>query len=97
MFSLKVLPDKVGLPLAAPEEASGVVDQFLSILCSPAAQSVTLDILIEQLVRVQLRAVAWKVGKANLAGMLFNPRSYLHGTMDRVTINDEEYLALYLS
>ena len=97
MFSLKVLPDNVGLPLVAPEEASGVGDQFLSVLCSPPAHSVTLDILIQQLVRVQLRAIAWKVGKTNLAGMLFNPVSYLYGMMDRVTINDEEYLALNLA
>ena len=97
MFSLKVLPDSVWLPLVAPEEASGVGDQFLSVLCSPSAHSVTLDILIQQLVRVQLRAIAWKVGKSNLTGMLLNPVSYLYGMMDGVTINNQQHLALNLA
>ena len=97
MFSLKVLSDNVGLLLVALQEAPGVSDQFFLVLCSLPARRVTLDILIQQLIRVQLWAIAWKVGKPDLATMFFNPLPYLYTTMDRVTINDEEYLALNLA
>ena len=97
MLFVKVSSDDVRLPLAAAEIASGAGDQFRLGSCPFPADSITFDVLVQQFVRVQFRAVARKVEQGDLTGMLSKPVLYLGPVMHRVAINNEKYVALNLA
>ena len=61
------------------------------------SDGVAFHILIEQLIRIKFRALAWQKPQTNLVTMLIDPVLYLFGTMDGMTINDEKYFPLVLA
>ena len=66
MFLSKVLFDNMGLALATVEIASYIGDQLLLVQRAPPSHGIAFDVLIQQLVGIQLWAVAWKKEKANM-------------------------------
>jgi hypothetical protein len=67
-----------------------VADHFLSVQRAGAAHGVGLDVLIEILVRIELRAVAGQKVNAQDIAMAFEPAGRGFGHMHRMAVDDQE-------
>src|SRR3989304_8097514 len=93
---VKVGTDDGGAALRRAQIGSDAPDQFGLVDRTAAADGVGLDVLIQEFVRIQLRAVARKEEQPNLQRTAREPAGYRSGTVDRMTIYDEKHPSLAL-
>src|SRR5258707_13523558 len=60
-------------------------------------QGVRLHVLVQQFIRVQLRAVGGQKENSDLCSMLIQPALYRSSFMDGVTVGNQKYFSLGLS
>src|SRR5258707_10488025 len=60
-------------------------------------QGVRLSVLVQQFIRVQLRAVGGQKENSDLCSMLIQPALYRSSFMDGVTVGNQKYFSLGLS
>src|SRR3989337_1886602 len=94
---VKVGTDDVGAALSRPQIGPDAADQFGLVDRTAAADGVGLDVLIQEFVRIQLRAVARKEEHPNLRRTAREPAGYRSGPVDRMTIHDEKNPTLHLA
>src|SRR4030067_1043118 len=94
---VKVGTDDVGAAVRRGQMGSDAPDQFGLVDRSAAADGVGLDVLIQEFVRIQLRAVARKEEHPNLRRTAREPAGYRSGPVDRMTIHDEKKPTLHLA
>src|ERR1700687_4902201 len=92
MRATEVAADRVGLKLFAVHEAAHVGHQIEEVSRGLAADGVGLDVLVQQLVGIELRAVARKKEDAQATLVLREPRLGNPRPVDRVPVQDEEDL-----
>ena len=61
MFTLEIVGDYIRFALATPEVTPDLAHQLHLVTRALAAQAIAFDILIEQFVRVDLRAIAGEI------------------------------------
>ena len=89
--------DHSRLLLASMQMAAHDGDHLGLVGRSALAQGIGLDILIEQLVRVQLGAVAGQADQANAIRVVLHEAFCSDRAMHRMTVHDQIELALDLS
>ena len=82
-----------GSTLGAPQVTSHVYHHLRFVAGAPPPNGVGLDVLIEQLVRIEIGAVAGQEEKTNLPSMAGQPSFYSDGFMDRVFVDDKKDFA----
>src|SRR3989304_4748777 len=93
---VKVGTDDVGAALRRAQIGSDAPDQFGLVDRSASADGVGLDVLIQEFVRIQLRAVARKEEHPNLRRTAREPAGYRSGPVARLTNHDQENPMPYL-
>lgn len=83
--------------LATAEITSHIGDHLMLVGRTPASDRIAFDVLVQQLVRIRLWAVAWKKEKANMGYVFPTPGFDLSRVMDRMLVDDEKYFALALT
>ena len=83
----------VGAALGTPQVTSHVSHHLRFVARTPPPDRVGLDVLIEQLVRIEIRAVAGQEHEANLPPMACHPLFDAMGRVDRMLVNDEKDFA----
>src|ERR671919_2629921 len=86
---MKEAPYHVLALLGAPKIAAQVADQLPLGAGPPAPRRVGLDVLIQELRRIQFRAVGWQVDQPNLRLVPLHPRPHLPGGMHRGAAPDQ--------
>ena len=84
----------VRFPLCAPEVAAHVSHEFHFVSWALAPYCVGLDIVVQEFVRVEFRAVSWQEEKADMRPPLCHPPLHRGGQMYRMSIHNEENLSL---
>lgn len=70
LFRMKVLSDEMRLALAAAKIAPKTPEHLVLVSGTPATDRVALDVLIEELIGIQLRAVAWQIKQPDTSGVI---------------------------
>ena len=83
-------PHLVGSALDTPQVPSHVSHHLRSIARTSPPNGVRLDVLIEQLVGIEIRAVAGQEHEANLPPMACHPSCDSTGRMDGMPVDDEK-------
>ena len=96
MLFLKVSFYQVRLALSVSQIASNVLNQFNFISRALPAHRITFDILIDHLVRVKLRAVAWQRDQLYFACLLTHPGFDSIASMHGMSVDDQEDRAIDL-
>lgn len=81
------------LALGAPQVTSHIPDHLRLVAWTPAPNCVGLDILVEQLVRVEIRAVAGKEKEVNLPSVASQPSLDTAGCMNWMLVDNEKDFA----
>src|SRR5712692_10387410 len=89
----EVSPYLFGVVLRTPQVAPQVFLHLRLVARTPPAQGVGLHVLIEQFVRVQVRAVAREEKEMNLLPVACHPSLQMFGHMHRMFVDDEKDLA----
>ena len=71
--------------------------RFVLLVGAIFSDGIALHVLVEQFIRVQLRAIAGKKEKPNLIGPLFQPLFHFFGPMHRMVVHNEKDLGLALA
>src|SRR5260370_18728679 len=95
-FEKRVL-HQLGPGLRDPKIRAKVVDHFMDVHGTNTSQGVRLHILVQQFIRVQLRAVGGQKENSDLCSMLIQPALYRSSLMDGVTVGNQKYFSLGLS
>jgi hypothetical protein len=83
----------MGAALGTPQVTSHVSHHLSFVARTPPPDRVGLDVLIEQLIRIEIRAVAGQENEANLPPMACHPLFDAMGRVDRMLVNDEKDFA----
>ena len=86
----EVGPHLWGTALGTPQVTPHIAHHLGLGARTPPSQRVGLDILIEQLVRIEVRAVARQEKEANLPPMACQPSFHTPGHMHRMPVHDEK-------
>ena len=97
MFLVKVLLDDPRLTLTTPKKASHIRNELLLIVSTLTSHGIALYVLIEHLVRIQLRTVSREEEQPHLFPLSGSPRLHLGTPVDRMTIEDQKHHALALA
>ena len=73
MFAVEVAGDELGAALGGAQVGAGVADQLVLGAGAAAAERVRLDVLVEELGRVELGAVAGQELQLDLLGVRRDP------------------------
>ena len=96
MLFLEQVPNDMRLLLAAMEMAAQAGNHLRLVGWPTLAQGVGLDVLVEQFVRVQFRAVAGQPDQAQSLGVFSDELLCRRRPMHRVSIHDQVELAVDL-
>ena len=88
----EVARDLVGLALCAPEETAHVTHQLGRAAGSLASHRVGFEVLIEQLIGIELGAVAGQEEEPQPSFLPFHPACDIPRAVDWVTVHDHEDL-----
>ena len=91
MFFIEVIPYDVGLLLATSQIAAHVPHQFGLIAGATTANRVALDVLIEDLVRIQFRTVTGQKEKADAMFLGGKPCLEFTRAMNGMTVEDQKH------
>lgn len=89
----EICPHLVGSALGTPQVTSHVSHHLRFVARTPPPNGVRLDVLIEQLVWIEIRAVAGQENEANLPPMACHPVLDATGRMDWMLVDDEKDFA----
>ena len=89
MLSLEKVGNGVWFTLATAEVAPDLAHQFCLVTGALTTQGIAFDILIEQFIRVELRAIAGKEDQTNPRLIFLDPVLHTAGAMHGVTVNNE--------
>ena len=89
MFPVEIVGDDVRFALAAPKVAPDLAHQLRLVAGALPAQGIALDILVQQFIRVELRAVTGEKNQANPRFIFLDPVLHPEGAMHRMTVNNE--------
>ena len=92
MFAFEVAGDELGAVLGGAQVGTGVADQFVLGAGAAAAERVRLDVLVEQLGRVELGAVPGQELEFDLLGVRRDPLTHLGCAVHRVAVEDQDDL-----
>ena len=84
----KIVLHQLGPSLCDPKVRANVAHHFLDVHGTNTAQCVGLHILVQQFIRVQLRAVGGQKENSDLCSMLIQPAPHRSGLMDGVTVGN---------
>ena len=93
----KIVLHQLGPSLRDPKIRANVVHHFMDVHGTNTTQGVRLHILVQQFIRVQLRAVGGQKENSDLCSMLIQPALYRSSLMDGVTVGNQKYFSLGLS
>jgi len=82
--------------LAATQKTSDIFEEFILVMGTPFPYSIAFYILIQHLIRIQFRAVSWKIKQANLTLILIQPTGYFFSMMNRMAVYNEKYFLFIL-
>ena len=97
MFFVKIPLDDPRLTLTTPKKASHIRNELLLIVSTLTSHGIALYVLIEHLVRIQLRTVSREEEQPHLFPLSGSPRLHLGTPVDRMTIEDQKHHALALA
>ena len=87
---VKVVLDLGWSPLSAPEEMAHISNEFRFVSGTLSPNRIGFDVLVEQLIWIQFRAIARQEEEANLPAMQIRPAFYGGRNMHRMSIYNEE-------
>src|SRR5258707_5280712 len=93
----KIVLHQLGPGLRDAKKRANVVDHFMDVQGTNTTQGVRLHVLVQQFIRVQLRAVGGQKENSDLCSMLIEPALYRSSFMDGVTVGNQKYFSLGLS
>src|SRR4030042_1115313 len=96
MFFLKIFTHNMRLALTATQITSDIFEEFTLVVGTPFSHSIAFYILIQHFIRIQFRAVTWKIKQANLTLILIQPTGYFFSVMNRMAIYNEKYFLFIL-
>jgi hypothetical protein len=89
VFPREKVGNDVRFALAAAEVAPDLAHQLRLVARALTTQGIAFDILIEQFIRVELRAIAGQEDQPNPGFIFLDPVFNPAGAMHRVTVNNE--------
>src|SRR5690606_31566184 len=89
MLFLKQVANDLGLALAPVQVSTHTGHHFGAIGRAALAQRIGFDILVEQLIGIELRTVAWQANEANLGGIILDEALSMSGAMHWMAVHDQ--------
>jgi len=95
MFLLKIHFNQFRFTLTGVQVFPHILDHFFMSVGTSTSNSITLNIMIQHFVRVQLRAIRLKIKKFNLFRMCGQPRLNFSRSMSWMSINNQKKLTFH--
>src|SRR3989338_5014276 len=96
MFLLKIFFNQFWIALTSIKMPPDITNHLLTSMGPVTPNRITFNIVVQHFIRIQLRAIRWKIKKFNLFRMRFQPRLNFFRTMNWMFIDNQKNFVFHL-